>query len=543
MAVSNKKIAQKFDLLAKLMELHEENSFKIKSYVNAYQVLRKIGGEISNMSIEELESIPGVGKAISQKIIEIVNTGELPLLEKYINNTPDGVVEMLSIRGFGPKKVKQIWKELEVESIGELLYACNENRLVSLKGFGFKTQEELKKKIEYFEGSKNKFLFGSVYEYAIELVEILRQKINITEIHLCGDILRQLPEVKGIEILLCNNVKVDQAFGDLGILKDLDKDIYKYHEFPVYTEFALKEELVTKLFRSTCSDEFLSSFGDINPNVKDEIEIFNDAKVLYLPPFRRENPSYLKNAEKLNQPIEISNIKGIIHNHSTYSDGIHTLQEMSRYVYDQGFEYFVISDHSKSAFYANGLTEEKVLQQWKEIDQLNYENKNFKIVKGIESDILSEGELDYSHEILEGFDCVIASIHSNLRMDKEKSMKRLVKAIENPFTKILGHPTGRLLLSREGYPIDHKLIIDACAANRVCIELNANPQRLDIDWKWIDYAMEKNVWISINPDAHSKENIHHIQYGIFAAQKSNLDINLCLNCLCYADFMQWLISK
>lgn len=543
MALSNKKIAQKFDLLAKLMELHEENPFKIKSYANAYLVLRKIGDEIGTMSIEELESIPGVGKAISQKILEIVNSGELSLLEKYNKITPDGVVEMLNIRGFGPKKVKQIWKELEVESIGELLYACNENRLVSLKGFGIKTQEELKKKIEYFEGSKNKFLFGSVYEHAIELVRGLKQKINPSDIHLCGDLLRQLPEVKGIELLLSNDTKVDQVFNEMGIIKDVDNDIYKYNEFPLYIEFTLKEELVSKLFRSTCSDEFLSSFGDINPNAKDELEIFNDAKVRYLPPFRRENHSYLKNVEKLNQPIEIADIKGIIHNHSTYSDGIHTLQEMSRYVYDRGFEYFVISDHSKSAFYANGLTEEKVFQQWREIDELNNENPSFKIVKGIESDILSEGELDYSNEILNGFDCVIASIHSNLRMDKEKSMKRLIKAIENPFTKILGHPTGRLLLSREGYPIDHKLIIDVCAANRVCIELNANPQRLDLDWKWIDYAMEKNVWISINPDAHSKENIHHIQYGIFAAQKSNLDINLCLNCLSYGDFIQWLTSK
>jgi DNA polymerase (family 10) len=236
-------------------------------------------------------------------------------------------------------------------------------------------------------------------------------------------------------------------------------------------------------------------------------------------------------------------VKGVIHTHTTYSDGLHELREMAEYAKEQGFLYIGITDHSQSAFYANGLKEDRVREQWAAIDALNLELAPFRILKGIESDILNNGELDYSDELLEGFDFVIASIHSNLRMDKEKATQRLLKAIENPYTSMLGHPTGRLLLSREGYPIDHMAVIDACAEQGVVIEINANPYRLDLDWEWIPYAMEKGVLISVNPDAHSKAGIHDIHYGIAAARKGGLTAEACLNTRDAAGFLAGLKSR
>ena len=235
--------------------------------------------------------------------------------------------------------------------------------------------------------------------------------------------------------------------------------------------------------------------------------------------------------------IENDDIRGVVHNHSTYSDGMNTMEEMLLAAKDAGYSYMLMTDHSKSAFYANGLKVERLVEQWEEIDALNKKYPDFTLLKGIECDILSDGSLDYDDEVLKKFDAIIASVHSNLRMDEEKATNRILKAIENPYTSILGHPTGRLLLSRKGYPLDHKKIIDACAANHVQIELNANPWRLDLDPAWIPYAMEKGVKISINPDAHSVKGIDDIKYGVLAAQSGGLTKDACLNASELDDFM------
>ena len=220
--------------------------------------------------------------------------------------------------------------------------------------------------------------------------------------------------------------------------------------------------------------------------------------------------------------VQTRDIKGIVHSHSNWSDGLHTVEEMAKSCIDQGFEYLVISDHSKSAFYANGLSEERIREQHLYIDELNAKFAPFHIFKSIECDILNDGRLDYTDKILSTFDLVITSVHSNLKMSPEKAMSRLLGAIQNPYTRILGHPTGRLLLSRAGYPVDHQVLIDACAEYGVVIELNAHPRRLDMDWRWIPYALEKNVLISIDPDAHTIDGYHDIHYGVLAAQKGGL---------------------
>ncbi|WP_438945890.1 PHP domain-containing protein, partial [Sediminibacterium sp.] len=290
-----------------------------------------------------------------------------------------------------------------------------------------------------------------------------------------------------------------------------------------------EENIPNVLFKTSCNDLFFNAWSatigwEDTKIYAGEESIFEEAGCSFIPAYMREDSEIIAQAKKnkIAPAITEKDIKGIIHSHSTWSDGGNTIQQMAEAAINEGLEYLVISDHSKSAFYANGLSIERVLQQHQEIEKLNQQMAPFKIFKSIESDILNDGSLDYPDEILAQFDLVIASVHSNLKMNEEKANARVIKAIENKYTNILGHPTGRLLLSRAGYPIDHEKIIDACAANGVVIELNAHPRRLDLDWRWIRRAIEKNVLISINPDAHTIDGFKDCKYGVLVAQKAGL---------------------
>jgi DNA polymerase (family 10) len=276
-----------------------------------------------------------------------------------------------------------------------------------------------------------------------------------------------------------------------------------------------------------------------------EESVYSNLSIQYCEPELREGLFELEKAKNNQLPklIELTDLKGILHNHSTYSDGMNTLEEMAVYCKELGYQYLGICDHSKTASYAGGLKVETVLLQQQEIEKLNKQLFPFKIFKGIESDILGNGDLDYEEDILKTFDFIVASVHANLKMDEEKANARLIKAIENPYTTILGHPTGRLLLGRPGYPINHKKIIDACAANKVVIELNAHPYRLDIDWRWIPYCLEKGVMISINPDAHQLKGYQDMRYGTYVARKGLLTKDNCLNAMDLNTFENYLSTK
>lgn len=535
--MNNKQIASRFDLLAKLLELHDDNPFKIRSYANAYLSLRKLEGDLTTMPKSELAEIKGVGTAIADKIEELLLTGDMKTLKKYRDITPEGVQQMLAIKGLGPKKVKQIWKEMEITSVGELLYACNENRLVHYKGFGEKAQEEIKHRIEYFMDAQGKYLYAHVHRIAEELILMLQSAYSQNQFSLCGDVRRMMPEVGGIEVI--TDISEQTFMPD--ILEKSDTDQWKFKDIPVFVYHVPAAGYHKSLFTRSCSETFLTAFTDENLNSGTEENIFKSRGLIFIPSECRERPEIIDTWKGESDLIQTEDIQGIIHNHSTYSDGLHTLADMSDYVKKCGYAYFVISDHSKSAGYAGGLQEERVLMQWAEIDALNLAYKgDFQVFKSIESDILTDGSLDYHDDILSRFDLVIASVHSVLNMDEARATSRLIKAIENPYTRILGHPTGRLLLARRGYPLDHKKVIDACASNGVVMELNANPQRLDIDWTWIPYCMDKGVMIAINPDAHSKESIHYIRYGTAAARKGGLTKDMCLNTKSLSEFMIWL---
>ncbi len=554
--MTNKEIARVFSNLASIMELHDENPFKIRSYQTAYITLRKLDKPLSEMTRTEIDTIKGVGKAIGDKIQELLTTGRLETFEKYAEKTPSGVVEMLNIKGFGPKKIQAVWQDLGIETVGELLYACNENRLVELHGFGKKTQDEVRKAAEYFLKSKNKRHWAAADEDATFLENYFSKNLKNAKVARVGELRRLNPVVEKIEFLISTDDSIEQLF-DNEHLTLLDKKDNVFlskteNETPVLIYTCDASDFGSKLFRYSATRPFLDGFlaffkenteggADVNfKHSESEEEIFTRAGLPFIVPELREDPSVIAVAQQQKLPNLVSNgdIKGVIHTHTTYSDGLNTLKEMADYAQRLGYQYIGISDHSKAAFYANGLSIERVEAQWREIDELNKSYFNFKILKSIEGDILNDGALDYDDEILRGFDFVIASVHSNLKMDEAKATARLIKAVENQYVTILGHPTGRLLLSREGYPIDHKKVIDACAANRVAIELNANPYRLDLDWTWIPYARERGVLISINPDAHTCEGILDIRYGVNVARKGGLDTEGVLNALSWEDFLR-----
>ena len=528
--MTNKQIAKSFLLLSQLMELHSENPYKIRSYSTAYNTLRKLGADLNEMSLEELKSIPGVGDAISSKIAELLAKGNINKLEEYKNKTPEGIQQMLSIKGLGIKKIQTIWHKMEITTVGELLYACNENRLVDYEGFGQKTQEDLKQKIDFFQRSLGKHLYANILPWFLEIIDKINIKLPNSNCAMTGQIRRAMPIIEELAVVLMadkSEIEILKELGDIEFHEENKCILSIEDEGELILYFSSKEAYPSLLFNTTGPSAFLKQFASIGDN--DVVKWEN------LSPIYRDNDVLVNNfiqSGSKPKPVEYSDLRGVLHNHSTWSDGVDTLEEFGNYVKEQGFEYLGISDHSRSAGYAGGLSIERVKSQWDAIDTLNLKwSGKFKILKGIESDILIDGSLDYPDEILEGFDFVVASIHSVLQMDEVKATNRLIKAIEHPSTKILGHPTGRLLLARAGYPVNMPEVIEACAYYNVVIELNANPNRLDLDWTWIQYAVEKGVKISINPDAHYKEAISDMKYGILAAQKASLQKEMCLNSL------------
>lgn len=556
-------IADQFTLLSKLMDIHGENSFKTRSYSSAAFAIEKLPGQLADMDPSKFVSIKGIGDAIGKKITQILETGELPLLREFIGRTPVGVIEMLQIKGLGPKKIATIWKEMGVESIGELQYACQENRLLLYKGFGEKTQANTRETIEFYLRAQGSHLFADVEAFAYIVDNALKETFPEEQFSFTGEFRRQLPVIDRLEwITTADEEKITAYFIAQGYKQEQASSGHKvaihYFRSPegvlINIYFPEPGHFYSTLFHFSCSDEFRATWqavtgktylDPVGRKYTSEEEIFEEASLPFIPAPARELEATITHAnhQPLPAPIQPEDIRAIIHSHSTWSDGSHSLEEMARACMSKGFEYLVISDHSKSAFYANGLTEERIRQQHQEIDELNRKLAPFVIFKSIECDILNDGALDYTDNILSTFDLVITSVHSNLKMTEEKAMMRLLRAIENPYTTILGHMTGRLLLSRPGYPVNHKTIIDACAANHVAIELNAHPRRLDMDWRWIGYALEKGVLISIDPDAHSTEGYADVRYGALAAQKAILTPDRNLSSFTLQQFQDHLAAR
>ena len=547
----NYEIAEYFSLLAKLMDIHGENAFKIKSYSNAAYTLDRLNDPLEAMTPAQIAGIRGIGDALAQKIVELLATKKLQILEDYIQKTPAGILEMLKIKGLGPKKIITIWKELGIESIGELLYACEENRLINYKGFGAKTQQSIQEALNYYLQNQGSFLYQQVQDIVVQINNALSLQFPSDQHQVSGYYKRQMETLDYLDIVTTANRKDLMTWLEEKGFTCTESSHYLSCKGPDHFELRWymveQAQFFLQDFSLSCSPEFWTAWQglpnfDAANSFPSEQAIFDQVQIPFIPAAQREDPKIIHQAKTkgLSQTIQASDIKGIIHSHSTWSDGLHTIEQMALAAKAQGLEYLVISDHSKSAFYANGLQEDRIRAQHKEIDLLNKKLAPFVIFKSIESDILNDGSLDYPDEILELFDLVIASVHSNLKMTEEKAMMRLMNAIENPYTSILGHATGRLLLSRKGYPINHEVIIAACAEHNVVIELNAHPRRLDMDWRYIHQAMEQDVLISINPDAHAIDGFEDCAYGVLVAQKAGLTSAQNLSSFSLSEMMEFI---
>ncbi len=549
--MDNSAIADNFSLLAKLIDIHGDDSFKAKSYSSASFTIDKLQVQLSSLPSAQIFTIKGIGQTIGKKIQEQLETNRLSSLDEYILKTPPGVLELLNIKGLGPKKIATVWKELGIESVGELLYACDENRLMLYKGFGEKTQQNIRESINFYLNSQGSFLFGKIEPYALAFTEKLQLTFPGKMFEITGDFKRQMEVIDKLQwvtdaaiqdlssFFLKNEYEVNTA-GEILSAKGSESVALEFH-------CVNKNQLLTTLFQLNASDEFTTAWqqkygAHLPEGVSSEEQIFQHYQLPFIPASYRESARALAQAQgnKLPKLITTADIKGIIHTHSNWSDGSDTIETMARHAIAQGFEYLVISDHSQSAFYASGLYPDRIVAQHLLIDELNEQLKPFKIFKSIEADILNDGKLDYPDDILASFDLVIASVHSNLKMTEEKAMMRLMNAIVNPYTTILGHMTGRLLLSRGAYPVNYETIIDACARHKVVIELNAHSRRLDMDWRQIHKAVEKGVLISIDPDSHVSTTFSDIRYGVLVAQKAGLTAEQNLSSFSLKEFEDFL---
>ena len=545
--VSNREISRLFNLYAELLLLHEKNERLSKLLSGAAYRLRNMSDEVVTLPRNELSKLFRI--EICEIIGELKDSTTIEALDELIQLTPPGLFEMMRIRGLGGKKLSALWRTAKIDSVDALLEAARKNELSKIPGFGIKTQQNIIKSIESYTSNKDRFHYASVADMAAMLVAVLQKVCKTKLVSLCGEIRRQSLTVAGIEIIAAATAKklADKEIKRFLLVESSSPSETKAHtldEIPVTIYHVGVAEFYEQLFRRTGNEEHVKKvLAKIKGNVAllSEEEIYKKAKYSYVIPEMREN---VAEWQPLNSPLlELKDIRGVVHNHTTWSDGVDTLSDFIQACKKKKYEYTVISDHSKNAFYAGGLKEDKVLRQMEEIDKLNKKVSPFKIFKSIECDILVSGELDYGNDFLQEFDLVIISVHQLLKMDEERATKRLIKAIENPYTTILGHMTGRQLLIRPGYPVNFEKVIDACAANGVVIEINANPYRLDMDWSHIPYALKKGVMISINPDAHSIAEIDNIRWGVAAARKGGLTRDMTWNAMSLAKIEQWLKKR
>ncbi|MCH7410450.1 helix-hairpin-helix domain-containing protein [Belliella sp. DSM 111904] len=546
--------------MIKLMELHDENSFKIRSYQTAVNILER--GEDINVigkSIAELQQISGIGKSIAEVIFALENEGSHTSLGELLEKTPTGILEVLEVKGLGPKKVKILWQEMGITSTHELLEACQSGQVAKAKGFGEKTQESIIQALAFKASNSGKWLYADVEDQVLDLVNTIKRLEGVGQIDFVGEFARKMEIVEVIELLIAAEDRV-LVIKSLEAIEAINRDVkrsspYKWRgsfssiDLQLVIHFTQKKDFINEKLLRIGSKAHLIYPAKENQTLASILskEKYDSEEAAYqalglprIPEELREGFFEFEWASEGGEKLlEEDDLKGILHNHSTYSDGKHTLRQMAEHCKSLGYEYLGISDHSRTASYAGGLDIEKVQKQQREIDELNKELAPFKIFKGIESDILTDGSLDYPEDVLASFDFIVSSIHSALSMDRKRATARLLKAIENPYTTILGHPTGRLLLRREGYPVDHKVIIDACATHNVAIEINANPWRLDLDWRWVHYALKQGVKLSVNPDAHAMEGYADMRYGVLVGRKGGLTSAMTLNAMNLQEIEQY----
>ena len=548
--MNKRDVADVLDEIGTLLELRGEVVFKTRAYENGARTIRGLEGDLADMVADgSLGQVKGIGKGLFGKIKELVETGRLDYYEALKREFPEGVRNMLRIPGMGPKKVKAVYEKLGIQNMGELRYACLENRLRDLSGFGAKTQQNVLQGIDFLSTTADRFLFSTAFAVAESVRDALTERPEVRRIAVAGSVRRCKETVHDIDVLASSDTPepVMAAFVALpevarvaahgrtkssvvfetGIAADLRVVTDAQFPFALHYFTGSKEHNIAMRGLAQKRGLKLNEYGlfrgasERSLRCDEEADIFAALDLAYIPPELREDNGEIDAAAAHEIPrlIERSDLRGTFHCHTIYSDGSATIEEMVEAARALGFSYLGITEHSHSAAYAGGLSEADIRKQHREIDALNKKLDGFRVLKGIESDIKGDGRLDYSDAVLGSFDFVIASVHSQFNLSAADMTARLVAAVANPYTTILGHPTGRLLLARDEYAVDMPTVIRAAAEHGKAIEINANPHRLDLDWRYGRMARDLGVSVAICPDAHHPDGLSDVDYGVNVARK------------------------
>ncbi|SFM60692.1 DNA polymerase/3'-5' exonuclease PolX [Thermodesulforhabdus norvegica] len=550
MSTRNEELAALLHQMAVMLEILEDNDYRARAYARAAGVVEKLQEDVCAVAARgELETLPGIGKTLARNITTWCKQGTFQDFEKVKIRFPEGLLDLIKIPGLGPKKIKVLYRALGITSLGELEYACLENRLIDIKGFGLKTQEKILKGIDHLKQFARFRLSSEAYALAEGFQRILRAELpSEVEIYLVGGLRRFQEIASDMDFLvICEDINFLKRLEDRKIISNL-KEISRNHIMLSFDGFHVDlfrsrvknnaapilfytgskthvEKLIAraeKLGLKITNEGFLKEESFLETPTEESC--YDLLGLPYIPPELRESGEEVEFAEKgqLPQLITEKDIRGLFHIHTVASDGVMDLERVIHEAIARGYEYIGIADHSQSAYYARGLTPDRLQAQYKEIVEMRRKYPQVDIYWGIESDILPDGSLDFPPEILERFDFVIGSVHSHFNMSKAEMTDRLIKALENPYLTILGHPTGRLLLGRPPYELSMEKLLEKAAERGKIIELNAHPHRLDLDWRWCRKAREMKIPVSINPDAH-KPHDFDISYGVMTARKGWLE--------------------
>lgn len=559
-----------------LLELQGESPFRCNAYHNGARAIEQLEEDLATVVREDrLAAVPGIGSTLREKITTLVTTGKLPFYEDLRKKTPPGLFDILRIQGLGPKRVKVLYDQLGIDSLDKLADACETGRVAHLKGMGEKTQQKILEGIRFLRQTGARVRIDRAEKLALRILEGLRTAPGIIRMELCGSLRRRRETIKDIDILISSDTPgpIMERFvalpgvvqviahgetkssiivqGDGRVLMNADLRIVRDEQFPFALHYftGSKEHNIAMRQRAQAEDLKLNEYELAGPQrrmaARGEADIFKALGLVYIPPELRENTGEMDAAADGELPnlLEIDDIKGIFHCHTTYSDGGNSVEEMARATKALGLQYLGLADHSQSLTVANGLSPQRVRQQQKEIDEVNKRLKGFTIFKGIECDILADGSLDYDEDVLASFDYVVASVHSHFSQSREEMTARILKAVRNPYTTMLGHATGRLLLQREGYPVDLEAVLQAAAESGTMIEINAHPARLDLDWIHCKRAKALGVKIVINPDAHSTEDLALYRYGVDVARRGWLERGDVFNTKSLAEVTRALAAR
>ena len=569
--ITKDQIADILESIAQMLEIKGENVFKIRAYTNAARALETYTGDILAAAGEgRLGEIPGVGKHIAEKITELVATGQLAYFEILKAEFPPGLFAMFELQGLGPKKIKALWDKLGITTIPELEKACTDGRVAELPGFGKKTADNILAAIQARAKHAGRFRLGSIAADAERMVAELRELPEVFQATIAGSYRRRKEVVGDLDFIVATNAPaaVSEFFVKHEMVESViahgptkssvrlksgiqaDLRVVKSAEYPFALNYftGCKEHNIIMRQRALARGWTLNEYRlglaekpetrnlkpETPPPIHDERGLYTALGLDYVEPELREDRGEFAAAEAHTLPdlIETENLRGTFHNHTTASDGRSTLAEMAGAAQELGLQYLGIADHSKSSFQAHGLETDRLLAQIAEVKALNETfDGHFKIFAGSEVDIHKDGTLDFPDHLLEHLDYVVASIHSSFTLSEAEMTKRIIRAIENPHVTMLGHLTGRLLLSRDGYAVNVPAVIDAAAETGTMIELNANPKRLDLDWRWWPLAKEKGVQCVINPDAHHTSHLQFLHFGVGIARKGWLTRRDVVNCL------------